>query len=315
MDETEEMTTKDKDLISSITTAIKAIGKRHDGQYFDNILGECSERFGWDRQGVMAALDAAIRYHIVKEVSVNNKISYRIINTARKVCFRDNVESTSTQTTNDEPDVAKRSKSPDAVDALANELARFVDDFTSFKKFIHSEISLMKASQEKAHPPGQSLPLSLENPNYEKAFIRSLEARILSLERQLDQKQATIDKLLINNQLQHSQVQQKTTKGQENASEKTNTSRDNNANDKRDRTKSSQVGPEKINRGVAQEANAKTTESDNDSDSEDKDQHKTSTVTKKSKPSVVIVDDSMLNGITEHGLDKQHRIKVKAHPV
>ena len=28
----------------------------------------------------------------------------------------------------------------------------------------------------------------------------------------------------------------------------------------------------------------------------------------------MIVGDSMLNGITEHGLDKRHRIKVKAHP-
>ena len=334
MDETEKMSDKDKELISNVTTAIKAIGKRHDGQYFDNILGECSDRFDWDRQGVMTALNTAIHHHIIKEVPVNNKISYRIITTPKKVCIRDNVESISTQTTNDESDVEKRSE------RVENELKRFVDDFTSFKMFIHSEILLIKANQEKAQLAG--LPPPLETPNYEKAFIKSLEARILSLERQLDQKQATIDKLLINSQLQ-TQVQQLTHKGRENAAEKTETregtvpnetitkdeshsaknqisnkenaqkGKDNKVTDKREPAKSSPVGQENINRGVAQGANAKTAES-NHGNSEDKGQLKTSTVTKKRKPSVVIVGDSMLNGITEHGLDKQHRIKVKAHP-
>ena len=156
----------------------------------------------------------------------------------------------------------------------------------------------------------------------------------MSLERQLDQKQATIDKLLINNQLQ-TQVQQMTHKGRENASEKTETGertvpnettrkdeshsiknqisskeitqkdKDSKVNDKRELAKSSPMGQENISRGVAQGANAKTSES-NHGDSEDKGQLKTSTVTKKSKPSVVIVGDSMLNGIIEHGLDKQH---------
>ena len=149
MDEAEKMSDKDQDLISSITNAIKAIGKRYDGQYLDNILRECSDRFGLDRQGVMTALDAAIQHSIVKEVTVNNKISYRIITTAKKVCIRDNVESISTQTINDEPDMAKRSESINAVEAVANELRRFVDDLTSFKKFIHSEILLIKANQER----------------------------------------------------------------------------------------------------------------------------------------------------------------------
>ena len=160
---------------------------------------------------------------------------------------------------------------------------------------------MIKANQEKAHSPG--LPPPLVTPNYEKAFIKSLEARILLLERQLDQKQATIDKLLINNQLQ-TQVQQMTHKGRENASEKTETGertvpnettrtdeshsiknqisnkeitqkdKDNKVNDKRELAKSSPMRQENISCGVAEGANAKTSES-NHGDSEDKGQLKT----------------------------------------
>ena len=130
------------------------------------------------------------------------------------------MESISTQTTNDEPKLANRAESVSAIEAVENKLARLADDFTAFKKFIHSGILLIKANQEKVHSPGLSPPW--ETLNYEKAFIKSLETRILSLERQFDQKQATIHKLLVNNHLQ-AQVQQLTQKGRENASEKTET--------------------------------------------------------------------------------------------
>ena len=80
----------------------------------------------------MTALNAAIQHHTVKEVPVNNKISYRIITTAKKVNIRDNVESISTQTSNDEPELAKRSDSISTVEAVENELTMFADDFTSF---------------------------------------------------------------------------------------------------------------------------------------------------------------------------------------
>ena len=45
--------------------------------------------------------------------------------------------------------------------------------------------------------------------NYETAFIRSLEHRIISLEKQLEQKQQIIEKLLINNNTQVQALLQK----------------------------------------------------------------------------------------------------------
>lgn len=65
------------------------------------------------------------------------------------------------------------------------------DDFESFKNFFHGEVLDLKAKVASRNTPEKS-----SSPDYERAFIRSLEHRIDSLERQLDSKQKTIDRLL-----------------------------------------------------------------------------------------------------------------------
>eukprot|EP00112_Aurelia_sp_Birch-Aquarium-sp1_P012342 Seg2597.1 transcript_id=Seg2597.1/GoldUCD/mRNA.D3Y31 product="hypothetical protein" protein_id=Seg2597.1/GoldUCD/D3Y31 len=67
-------------------------------------------------------------------------------------------------------------------------------DFESFKKFIHGEVLNLKATVASRNTG--STPEKSSSPDYERAFIRSLEHRIISLEKQLDSKQKTIDKLL-----------------------------------------------------------------------------------------------------------------------
>ena len=70
-------------------------------------------------------------------------------------------------------------------------------DITDFKKFVHGEILSMEAMissrslSDECGPP--SPPPSKPPIDYEKFFIRSLEDRILSLEKQLDHKQKTIE--------------------------------------------------------------------------------------------------------------------------
>lgn len=68
-------------------------------------------------------------------------------------------------------------------------------DFQDFKEFVWGELASLK-SQKIGNTPGH------EHIKYEKSFIRSLKHRILSLEKQLEQKQQIIEKLLINNNVQ-----------------------------------------------------------------------------------------------------------------
>ena len=79
---------------------------------------------------------------------------------------------------------------------------QLANDIIDFKKFVHGEILSMKAMvssrspSDECGPPGP--PPSRPPIDYEKFFIRSLEDRILSLEKQLDHKQKTIEKLMEN---------------------------------------------------------------------------------------------------------------------
>ena len=85
--------------------------------------------------------------------------------------------------------------SPEMPSVANTEHHPWTEDQQDFKKFIHDQIISLTASISKKPTPEGNSPLN--HPiNYEKAFIRSMEERILSLERQLEQKQAIINKLL-----------------------------------------------------------------------------------------------------------------------
>ena len=71
----------------------------------------------------------------------------------------------------------------------------WTEEYLEFKKFIHDELISLKASMAEKFSIKESIPVNHSN-NYEVAYIRSMEERIISLERQLHQKQDIIDKLL-----------------------------------------------------------------------------------------------------------------------
>ena len=75
--------------------------------------------------------------------------------------------------------------------------ADFRSDFEDFKKYAFDKISAFEADMQSLKE-NEKLMQNQENKpiDYERCFIRSLEDRILSLERQLAQKQAIIEKLL-----------------------------------------------------------------------------------------------------------------------
>lgn len=70
-------------------------------------------------------------------------------------------------------------------------------DFQDFKKHVFDKISAFEADMQSLKENKRLMRNQENKPiDYERCFIRSLEDRILSLERQVAQKQATIDKLL-----------------------------------------------------------------------------------------------------------------------
>eukprot|EP00112_Aurelia_sp_Birch-Aquarium-sp1_P016513 Seg3755.1 transcript_id=Seg3755.1/GoldUCD/mRNA.D3Y31 product="hypothetical protein" protein_id=Seg3755.1/GoldUCD/D3Y31 len=161
------------------------------------------------------------------------------------------------------------------------------------------------------------MPINVEDPrrppepgiNYEKAFIKCLESRILSLERQLEQKQNIIEKLLIANHLKSQEKRE----GKE-------------ANEAKIRDKSPQG--EESTKGKNLKANEKIEKQQQDTKSvpappsntpdkkddsskklnENEKQHQTK------KKIIFLLGDSIVNGIKDRGLSKKHNAKVRAQP-
>ena len=196
------------------------------------------------------------------------------------------------------------------------------DDFESFKKFIHGEVLDLKAKVASRNTPEKS-----SSPDYERAFIRSLEHRIVSLEKQLDSKQKTIDKLLEDRfdraifpdqarlfpNCHAEELQVPATV----ADYKRDNSRDN--FHKRLSQKSIELNKRTLN---VETMGPKTTKtgSNSASVSSSKQQVQTTECDEKSKGSgstekkrIVIIGDSMVNNIQENGLNKHHHVQIKRH--
>ena len=196
------------------------------------------------------------------------------------------------------------------------------DDFESFKKFIHGEVLDLKAKVASRSTPEKS-----SSPEYERAFIRSLEHRIVSLEKQLDSKQKTIDKLLEDRfdraifpdramlfpNCHAEELQVPATV----ADHKRDNSRDN--FHKQPSQNSTELNKRTLN---VETMGPKTTKTGNNSASvsSSKQQAQTTECDEKSKSSgstekkrIVIIGDSMVNNIQENGLNKQHHVQIKRH--
>ena len=73
------MSESDKDIDvnpeAGIIIALEKIKKKGKGQYFENIVAECSREFGWDGPKVYTAIEKAKELQMIKCVTCNNKIS------------------------------------------------------------------------------------------------------------------------------------------------------------------------------------------------------------------------------------------------
>eukprot|EP00112_Aurelia_sp_Birch-Aquarium-sp1_P016993 Seg390.2 transcript_id=Seg390.2/GoldUCD/mRNA.D3Y31 product="hypothetical protein" protein_id=Seg390.2/GoldUCD/D3Y31 len=172
---------------------------------------------------------------------------------------------------------------------LALDEAKKENVIHEFKRFIHSEILALKAqtaSRSNDHPHDIDV--------YAKALIRSLEDRIRSLERQLEQKQAIIEKLLDG---PRQIVCTQSTPNPLGAEEVRNSNLDTKENNK-----SSTPTIETTNQT---KGDKETTTESNKANSEE---------IQRNNRKVTIIGDSIVNGSAERGLGKKHIVKIRKHP-
>ena len=266
-----EHTTESGDF-QNVLKAFEIIRKKKEGQYRNNIIETCHKSFNMEKDLTEKTLDEAVYSKILKEVRVNGKLSYRLYNS--QAIIKDAVCDRSVQ-----------------VEMEGN--PQLVDDFLDFKKFITTEMGVVKSQLVKDLHPTNSL-------------VDALLQRIKSLENQLDQKQ-TIIELLINktNNINNAAHVAETMPENVNLKHKTdnstplvhNISRDViTVDNKKDNTHLKQNQSRNIINNKS--SNARSTVD-------------TRTTVKKS---VVIIGDSIINGIEPKGLSKGNSVKVTAHP-
>ena len=150
--------------VNRIVEALEILKKKKIGQYYENVIDLCADEYGWTETETNTAIEAVKEQSVIREVtSSNHKKAYRVTN----------------------PNFVKIQQSNKPV--LLGSSINNADDVVEFKKIIHSEILSLKAQVEhKIHSPVQE---PEQEPDYMKALIRSLQDRVISLERQLQQKQ------------------------------------------------------------------------------------------------------------------------------
>ena len=292
---------------NAVVKAIDLVRKKSKGQYLENIAEICATEYKWSSDETTHALKVAKANNLIKEVLFNEKISYRII-----------------ESTNDNT-VHVESESYES-DSIADTVVLGVDgttDFEDFKKFIQGEVLDLKSQLE------TRLPLAPRHViDYERAFIKSLEHRIVSLEKQLDDKQSIINKLLAERALSNFNVLGQ--RGNHSTVVRDNGTYSADSKDTKTSTPANKEikGLSKQQQSAANVSTTRNPEQQNKPRSKpagdkkkletssvngNEEQEKTQPEKKNTRKRVFIIGDSILNGISENGLNKRHDVKVRPH--
>ncbi len=156
---------------------------KNKGQYFINISEICLAEYGWSQETTAIILQRAQEQKQIFTVTSHQNISYRI-SSHPKIYIGDDQETIATQT-----------EEQDEIFCYQKSLDLLQNNFEDFKRFSHGEILSLKA--QLASRPREGSHKS-SGPNYgvlQEAFIRSVQERIISLERQLRDKQQAKGKL------------------------------------------------------------------------------------------------------------------------
>ena len=164
-----------------ILQALSHIKEQWKGQNLENVVSHCCKEFDWERPKVLRAVNHATKDELISQASKDDVVLLRISDMGHQV-LRNPTASVDTSVKGTSQSTADESD--------------FDTDYLDFKKYIHAEVLSLKAlmSNRTISAPEKNA----NNPriDYETNFIKSLQDRILSLERQLDQKQEIIKKLL-----------------------------------------------------------------------------------------------------------------------
>ena len=311
----QKSSTTDMEIVDNLLRCIKVAKLKHHGQYIENIASACAGQLGWDRPKTIAALRKAVELQAIREVTTHGKTSYRCILPTKNVIIRDSddvnsptgceVEGQPPQSNTDVLDESvheMESQSPQTDSGVKDPADQrgIESNFQDFKEFVWGELASLR-NQKIGNMAGP------DHINYEKAFIRSLEHRSSSLEKQLEQKQQIIEKLLINNNVQVQALLQvdKVAKTPTKESNTLNKASFNGNN----RSKSE-------NNGKPTKETAKTSKAESPPSKQQKPvsvNASESTEQNEAKKVIYLVGDSLLHGIHECGLTKKHNVKVKAH--
>ena len=165
-----------------IINALERLKKKHKGQYLDNICDVCTNEHGWERETTMTAIEVAIKRGLIHETVMNNEVSYCITSTPM-VTIHDNTVPVCTQT-----DFHETTRDDD--------LHNLQTQFLEFKRYAFDELAVLRSKQSTVD----------SEDNYLKPLLRSMEHRIISLERQLEDKQRIIEKLIAGPKQIHPEV-------------------------------------------------------------------------------------------------------------
>ena len=171
---TEKVNESIGDRTTIILKALEMMRSRNKGQYIENVAAFCEKEYNWDRPTALAAIDEAKQKGAVKATMSHGKHALRVTN---------NKFSTS----NDGNTDIQEADMPSQIQAIC-------EDIIDFKMSLHEEILTVKSmvTDTRATYPEREV----NEPDFQKAFIKSLEDRISSLEKQSYEKQKIIDKLL-----------------------------------------------------------------------------------------------------------------------
>ena len=165
-----------------ILKALAHLVEKKKGQYPENIEAYCNKQYQWDRPTTMENIESAKVDELITESTNKGKISYKISEKGRAMLSEDAIEASNV--------VSDDEKGTESEGNAMN------IDFLDFKKYMFDEMSSVKALVANLSNPGAENKSTLPSKDYESFFIKSLQDRIISLERQLILKQQIIDKLL-----------------------------------------------------------------------------------------------------------------------
>ena len=309
--------TEEIDIIGTLEE-LKAKSK---GQNYANIVERCQTEHGWFESKTASVIELAIQNEAIYETMYRGKKTFRI-NDPNKVIIRDVCENDSTP--KQKLDVSCQNDYHES-----NQLAlASITDLISIVNNLSHDLNKTTLNQHQG----------MGNGSNSRSIITILEARICSLERQLDEKQTIIELLIGSNLGQRQQpFLEESPNNSNNNVDNSNNNKSSTAK-KQDKkhfsntTASYQLG---IDNTPGKKAKSKKAEKPQNNDANDVqytqgrntaiEQSQVSTkglpssntenTSEREKKKITIIGDSMLNGINDRGLNnKKRKVCVKNHP-